>query len=232
MDIANSPRSQSRMVRRWHLAFAFTACLGASQPAAADPPAVVINFDAMGLGMAPQGFSQALTGEGPPAEWIVQTDPADPARRHVLGQISVDRTGQRFPICLYDGLRARNVDVSVRLKPVAGEADQAGGLIVRATDARNYYVVGVNALEQTVRLYRVVGSVGTFFAGTRAKVRAEEWQVLRIKVEGDRFYVVWNGAPLFEARDGQHTAPGRVGLWTKSDSVTLFDDLTIQPGSD
>jgi hypothetical protein len=207
-------------------------CLLTSESSAQRPAPIVIGFDGMDLGAAPRDFTQGLTGEGPPAEWIVQTDPADPSRRHVLGQASTDRTGQRFPICLYDGLRARNVDVSVRLNPIAGEADQAGGLIVRAADVRNYYVVGASALDQTVRLYRVVGGIGTFFAGTRAKVRAEEWQTLRIKVEGDRFYVIWNGTPLFEARDGQHTAAGRVGLWTKSDSVTLFDDLTISPGPD
>ncbi|MFO0996617.1 MAG: hypothetical protein U1F33_08020 [Alphaproteobacteria bacterium] len=232
MANGNLPRRSTEIAFPRRLALVLALGVGLGAPAAGDPAPITIDFDTMSLGASPSGFTLGLTGEGPPAEWIVETDPADPSRRNVLGQISTDRTGQRFPVCLYDGFRARNLDVSVRLKLVAGEADQSGGLIVRATDARNYYVVGVNALEQTVRLYRVIGGMATFFAGTRTKVRAEEWQTLRIKVEGDRFYVVWNGAPLFEARDGQLSAPGRVGLWTKSDSVTLFDDLTIRPGSD
>jgi hypothetical protein len=116
----------------------------------------------------------------------------------------------------------------VRFKPVAGEVDRAAGIAVRLTDKDNYYVVRANALEDNVRLYRVVKGKRIQFAGANLKVPSGAWQELKLSARGNRFEVSFNGKRLHEATDSTFANPGRVALWTKADSVTHFDDLRIQ----
>jgi hypothetical protein len=157
--------------------------------------------------------------------WQVVEDASVPVRR-VLAQTSADRTDTRFPICIYQRVTAKDVDVGVRFKPVAGKVDQAGGIIVRVTDKDNYYVVRANALEDNVRLYRVIRGRRSEFAGADTKVRSGAWQTLRLRVEGSRFRVHFEGKQLFEGSDTRLPGPGAIGLWTKADSVTHFDQLS------
>jgi len=111
----------------------------------------------------------------------------------------------------------------------------AGGLVWRARDANNYYVVRANALEDNVVLYKtvngarssldIVGRKGGY--GLKASVPANRWHTLRVEYAGTRFKVIFNGQPLFEVEDGTFTEAGMVGLWTKADSVTAFDAFTF-----
>ncbi len=116
----------------------------------------------------------------------------------------------------------------MRFKPVSGEVDRAAGIAVRLADRNNYYVVRANALEDNVRLYKVVGGQRRQFAGANIKVPSGVWQELRLTARGDRFEVFLNGKSLYGATDTTFANPGRVALWTKADSVTHFDDLRIQ----
>jgi hypothetical protein len=129
------------------------------------------------------------------------------------------------------GFEARDVEVRVRFKPVSGKVDQAAGLVVRLRDPDNYYIARANALEGNVRLYRVVGGQRAKFAGKDVRIPAGQWQTLGLGVQGDRLEVRLNGNVLFEARDQTFKDAGRVGLWTKADSLTYFDDLRVEPSA-
>ena len=172
-------------------------------------------------------YKEEITGTGAPASWKLLDDPSAPTKRKVLAQISTDKTDYRFPLAIFDQPVAADTDVSVRFKPTAGDVDRAAGIALRLSDANNYYVVRANALEDNVRLYKVVKGQRMQFAGANLKVPSGVWQELRLTARGSRFEVFLNGKSLYSATDATFTSAGRVALWTKSDSVTYFDDLRI-----
>jgi hypothetical protein len=190
--------------------------------------AITLDFDATTVGELPAGFSTAVTGGGGPAVWRVVEDASAPSGGKVLAQTSTDKTSSRFPLCIYEELTAADVEVSVRFKPVSGTVDQAAGLVARYRDKGNYYIVRANALEHNVRLYKVERGNRTQFAGVNVKVPAKTWQALTLEVNGTHFRVLLNDTLLFEADDRTFRDAGKVGLWTKADSVTYFDDLTVK----
>jgi hypothetical protein len=189
---------------------------------------ITLDFDASAAGALPTGFSSAVTGDGGPAAWVVVEDFTAPSGGKVLAQTSTDRTSLRFPLCVYDGFTAPDVTVSVSFKPVSGTVDQAAGLVARYRDKNNYYVVRANALENNVRLYKVEGGNRKQFAGANVKVPSGEWQTLALEVKGTHLRVLLNDALLFQADDATFKNAGKVGLWTKADSVTYFDDLRVK----
>ena len=176
---------------------------------------------------SPVAFQPMLTGKGGPVAWNVIDDPTAPAGPKVLAQTSKDKTDYRFPLAVFDRPVLLDLDVAVRFKPVSGEVDRAAGIAVRLTDRDNYYVVRANALEDNVRLYRVVKGDRHQFAGANVKVKSGIWQELRLVVRGTRFEVFFEGRSLYVATDAVFATAGRVALWTKADSVTSFDDLRI-----
>lgn len=200
------------------------ALLIAIHPARAD----VISFADAKPGEAPQGFEFAQTGSGSPGQWTVVPDEAAKGGR-ALEQSSTDKTNYRFPLAIYTPLSARNVEVSVRFKPIAGAVDQAGGIAVRLADADNYYVVRANALEDNVRFYHIHQGRRTQLRSANVKVAANVWHTLALKADGDRFTITFNGKLLYSVADKTFTGAGQVALWTKADSVTRFDHLEIIP---
>ncbi len=189
---------------------------------------IAISFADMPVGAPPPGFTPGLTGGGGPVAWSIIDDASAPGSR-ALAQASSDRTDYRFPIILYDALSARDVDVSVGFKALAGKVDRAAGIIVRAQDAQNYYVLRANALEDNVNLYKVEKGRRHEIKGARVKVPSEAWQSLRLTVQGARFEAYFNDQPVLAAEDKTFAEAGRVGLWTKADSITEFADLVIRP---
>lgn len=197
--------------------------------------AQTLKFDSDKLGSSPAGFSTALTGKGKPGTWVVMKEADAPSKPNVLAQTDEDPTGYRFPVCVYDAFTAKDVDVSVKFKPVKGKKDQAAGIVWRYKDQDNYYIVRANALENNVVLYKVangkrsdlplVGKGRTY--GEKVKVPTGKWGTLRVVAKGEKFETFLNGTKLFDVEDGTFTGAGKVGLWTKADSYTLFDDLTI-----
>jgi hypothetical protein len=168
-------------------------------------------------------FTPALTGGGPTPAWTLVDDEG----RKVLAQTSTDKTDYRFPLAIFEQSAPADLAVTVRFKAVAGDVDRAGGIAFRLRDANNYYVVRANALEDNVRLYRVVKGQRIQFAGANIKVPSGSWQELAVLARGDRFEVLFNGKSLYSATDKTFAGAGRVALWTKADSVTHFDNLTI-----
>lgn len=189
---------------------------------------VLVHFDTSPGGTPPADFSVALTGGGGPVSWVITDDPTAPSAGKVLAQTSADRTDYRFPLCIYEPLTATDVEVAVQFKAVAGRVDQAAGLVVRFKDKDNYYITRANALENNVRLYKVVKGERKQFAGANVKVSAGDWHRLKLAVQGAHFKVFFDEKLVFEATDATFTDAGKVGLWTKADSVTYFDNLSIR----
>jgi hypothetical protein len=190
-------------------------------------PAMRIDLTKLAPNLEPE-FTIWRTGQGAPAEWTLVAD-ASAAGGQAIAQTSTDKTDYRFPLAIYKPHSGKNVDVSVRFKPVAGGIDQAGGIAVRLQTPDDYYVVRANALEDNVRFYRVVKGKREQLAGSNTKVAPNTWHTLGLKAEGDRFTVSYDGSELFTARDATFGAPGKVALWTKADSITYFDSLMIRP---
>lgn len=197
--------------------------------------AQTINFDKDKEGQVPSGFSTALTGKGKPGVWKVIKDESAPSATKVLAQMDMDKTDYRFPLCVYDAVSAKDVDVSVKFKTIKGNEDQAAGIVWRYKDNNNYYIVRANALEDNVVLYKVEKGKRTDLPlkgkgrtyGEKTKIQSGSWSTLRIVAEGNNFQVYVNDTKLFEVEDKTFTDAGKIGLWTKADSYTVFDDLII-----
>ncbi len=187
----------------------------------------LIGFSQFDVGRTPPGFTVALTGGGGPVSWIVQEDASAPSGKKILAQTSSDTTGNRFPICVYDGVSAKDVEVSAQFKSVSGKVDQAAGVVVRYQDKDNYYVARANALENNVRFYKVEGGRRSQLAGIGTKVSPGKWHELKLTAKGTHFVVAFDGK-WFEADDSTFPNAGKVGLWTKADSVTFFDNLKVK----
>jgi hypothetical protein len=202
-----------------------TAALVAGWPAIAT--AQTINFAEAAVGTQPAGFEFSRTGSGPPGRWeVVRDDTAE--GKKALAQLSADPTDYRFPLAIYSEVMAVNVEIAARFKPISGKEDQAGGVVVRFSNPNNYYIARANALENNVRFYRVVKGRRQQLASANAKVTAGEWNRLTLRAENDRFTVSLNDKTLHTTTDHTFRSAGKVGLWTKADSVTHFDRVEIR----
>jgi hypothetical protein len=195
----------------------------------------VYNFDNDTSGKLPARFHGALTGRGGAGSWEVKAESSAPSPPNVLAQTSTDKTNSRFPLAIADDGSFRDLDLSVKFKPIGGEVDRAAGLVWRLKDANNYYLVRANALENNVVLYKVENGKRTDLPlkgegrtyGKKTTVPSGQWSELRLVATGNLFEVFLNGQKLYEVEDSTFTDAGKVGLWTKADSVTYFDDLRV-----
>lgn len=170
---------------------------------------------------APSGWTATMTGSGQP-RWTVEQDATAPSKPNVLKQ-SGEAT---YPLCIKDNTNLKNGFVEVKFKPVAGKEDQAGGVIWRCKDADNYYIARANALEDNVTIYHTIKGKRVSFKSISTKVATGVWHTLRVDFKGGQFTVTFDGSKVIEASDSSITDAGKVGLWTKADSVTLFDDFS------
>jgi hypothetical protein len=187
----------------------------------------IVTFEGLPRDVTPPGFLTARTGGGEEGTWVVLEDKGPPSGLRVLAQIGADATGNRYPLCVRKSPAARDVEAGVRFKAVSGKVDQAGGVVVRYQDRDNYYVARANALENNVRFYKVQGGKRTQLAGLDAPVSGGAWHELKLKAVGARFVITFDGRS-FQADDATFGGAGLVGVWTKADSVTYFDDLRIE----
>jgi hypothetical protein len=185
------------------------------------------NFDRDTPGQMPEQFHSAQTGGGAPEKWVVTADPTAPSKPNVVAQTSTDQTDYRFPLLIADEASFQDLDVSVKFKAVSGNIDRAAGLVFRLKDPNNYYIVRANALENNYRLYHVVNERRSQFAGANLKITSGEWHELRVEVVGNKITCYYDGNKKIEATDETFKDAGKIGLWTKADSVTYFDDLRV-----
>lgn len=176
----------------------------------------------------PEGWVTGVTGQGT-ARWQIVADNSAPSSPNALRQ-SGEAT---FCWAVDPTHKVKDGFAEVKIKPMAGKEDQAGGLVWRFQDASNYYVVRANALEGNVVLYKTVNGKrsslqvkGRMFGyGLDADVPKGKWSTLRVDFAGNTYSVTFNGKKLFDVEDPTFQGEGAVGLWTKADSVTLFDDF-------
>jgi hypothetical protein len=188
-----------------------------------------VSFESTRIGATSEGWTATLTGKGDP-KWTVENDGTAPSKSKVLKQ-----SGRAtFPLILKNHTNIKDGFVEVKFKAVAGSQDRAAGVVWRASDVNNYYVVRANALEDNFVLYKtvdgvrgaldIVGRKGGY--GVSVPVPANIWHSVRIDFKANRFRASFNGNQLFEVEESTFTNAGMVGLWTKADSVTLFDQIT------
>ena len=198
----------------------------------------VIAFDSAHPGSVPSGWSVAMTHSGGSPKWEVRTDESAPSPPNVLAQVSDDETSGRYPLAIYRKADLRDGELSVKLKPISGRVDASGGLVWRYRDENNYYVVRANALEGNTVLYKVENGKRSSLApkgmppgtyGVKHAVASQRWSTLGVEFRGSLFTVFFDGKQLFQVEDDSFAGGGKVGLWTKADAVTYFDDFQVKP---
>jgi hypothetical protein len=188
--------------------------------------AETFNFDRDPAGAAPPGWICGVTGKGAP-RWTVEGDATAPSAPNVLKQSG----SGTFPWCVRKDTSLESGFVEVKFKPLGGREDQAGGVVWRWKDGNNYYVARANALEGNVSLYHTEGGRRKTIRYVDAPVAGNAWHTLRVEFEGSRIRVLLDGKAYIELADSQLAGAGAVGVWTKADSVTAFDDFTFGPAA-
>jgi hypothetical protein len=182
--------------------------------------AETISFDADVVGQPPAGWTCGATGRGTP-KWTVEPDPGVPG-----GKVLRQSGSATFPWCVRTHAALTDGWVEVKFKPLAGKEDQAGGVVWRWKDGDNYYVARANALENNVSLYYVEKGRRITIKYVDAPVPARQWHTLRAEFSGRTISVVFDGKPYIRVDDNRIAGEGAVGVWTKADSVTAFDDFS------
>ena len=182
-------------------------------------------FDQQETGGAPAGWSCGVTGKGNP-RWTVDADASAPSGPNVLRQSG----SGTFPWCMKKGTSVADGFVEVKFRPEKGQQDQAGGVVWRGKDGDNYYVARANALEDNVSLYYTTNGKRNTIKYVNAPVPRNAWHTLRVEFAGARIKVVLDGRKCIEEQDSHISGAGMVGLWTKADSVTAFDDFAFGAG--
>jgi hypothetical protein len=192
---------------------------------AADP--VKQDFESDVVGAPPAGFDFARTGRGAEGKWIVRIEKgAD--KNHVLVQESTDPTDYRFPVAVLKEGAYKDVTLSVRARPLSGQVDKGFGLVWRYKDPNNYYITRCNADEDNCAIYHTVNGSRRAFMSQGVTVGKNTWHTLKVEAIGDHFLVWYDGTKILDAKDGAFKDAGKVGLWTKADSVIEFDDFTVE----
>jgi len=212
---------------RWLALTLLLACCGIA--VAGSDKVREFRFTRSDLDKVPAGWKAERTGKGDGSIWKVVADTTSPSKSgYVLAQ-TASSPKALFNLCIAQDSSFRDVEISVRFKAVHGEEDQGGGIVWRYQDADNYYVARMNPLEDNYRIYKVVAGKRTQLATKEGiKVPAGEWHTLRIRNVGDKSECDLDGKTLIDATDDTFAKARRVGLWTKADARTYFDQFRVR----
>jgi len=188
--------------------------------------AETINFDHESAGSLPAGWAAGVTGHGSP-KWTIEKDDNAVSPPNVLKQSG----SGTFPWCIKTDTSIENGSVEVKFKPISGREDAAGGVVWRWKDRDNYYVARANALENNVSLYHTTNGRRTTIKYVNAPVSKNQWHSLKVDFVGTSIRVALDGTVYIDELDDHIFGAGAVGVWTKADSVTAFDDFSFSPGT-
>lgn len=198
--------------------------------AAAVPNLRIWGFDDAPPGGVPRDLGPTETnGAGSPATWAVAARADAPSPPHVFGVSETKNSGQTYNLALVRGISVADVDLSVMVHADTGEQDQGGGVVFRAQGPGDYYIARWNPLEDNVRFYVVLGNVRTAIGKAELELDPGTWQSLRVVAEGPVLQLFLNDEPVLRVEDSQITDAGTIGLWTKADAGTWFDELSLAP---
>lgn len=172
--------------------------------------------------------TQGMTGVGRPPAWQGVADPDGP-NGWALTETARDAADLRFPLCISEQAVTRDLDATLRFKPVSGIRAQVGGFMFRAQSANDYYVVRANSLDNSVRLYRMEKGKRSQLASKEAPIEAGKWHSLRVIAANERFEVALDGKTLFDVTDRSLPQSGPLGVWSQADSVTRYGSLLVAP---
>jgi hypothetical protein len=218
-------------VRNGLLAWGFTAQLLAAE--------LKFALDEFPLNETPPGFRSALSGEGRPGEWRMVLDeipsafssvtPKAPAvtKRQVLAQLSRDITDERFPLLIYEKETFGDFTLTTRLKMVSGIKEQMAGVVFRYQDEKNYYYVRASSLGNTFRFFKVVNGQRSSPIGPEMEIPGDTWHELTVECQGNQIRCLFNGEEVLPTITDTSFTSGKIGFWTKSDSVSYFSDTHI-----
>ncbi|MGC8887537.1 MAG: family 16 glycoside hydrolase [Verrucomicrobiia bacterium] len=206
------------------------ACVGAEKQ---------FDFASLSEGDTPAGFKSLLVGQGSPGQWKIVLEDVPPAlkpfstravvssKRPVLAQLSKDPTDERFPVFVYDDEIFDDFTLTVRFKIVDGVAEQMAGVVFRFQDTNNFYVARANAKDGNFRFYKVVNGIRGTLIGPSMEIKKGEWYELSVDCKGNRIRILLNGKEVMPALTDNSLSKGKIGFWTKSDSVAMFSDAKI-----
>ena len=186
------------------------------------------NFDREQPGTLPGEFSIGTMFDGRSAgDWQVLATDRAKSPPHVLAQLMGKGAEHAYKVALIKEVIASDLNLQVSFLPISGKADMGGGLIWRAADDRNYYLARANPLEQNIRVYRVENGIRHLLENFNQTIDVRQWHTLRVTHQGCHINVYYDDKQVFDLCEKTfHT--GMIGLWTKSDAVTYFDDLQLQ----
>jgi hypothetical protein len=211
---------------RWLTPLLIVALVGTILVGVSRPPRW--HFTKEDLGKLPAGWQSMKTGPGDGSVWKVVADDSAPSKRgYVLAQ-TAEGPNTLFNVCAIEDVDYRDVEVQVAFKAVRGKLDQGGGIVWRLMDAENYYVARMNPLESNYRVYKVVhGKRTQLDTKEDLKIPAGEWHTLKVRHRGEQIECWLDGKKYLEAKDDTYTKAGKIGVWTKADAQTYFDNLQV-----
>jgi hypothetical protein len=194
-----------------------SVCAGNEAALAQNSPDATVNFDNETIGKLPKDWT-AVT-----STWAITNDGSN----KTLKQTGKSK-GEKFNICINNKLKYQNLQIEVRIKPMEGVEDQGGGLVWRYHDAKNYYLARANPLDNNLKVYKVVKGIRKEIKSVKLKMKAGEWYTLKVAMIGYTLNCYLNDQKLLSATDTTFPNAGQVGFWSRSDAISLFDDLKIK----
>jgi hypothetical protein len=211
---------------RWVTATVVLALVGAAL-AAADDKKPLLKFSKDDVGKLPAGWKADKTHKGDGSVWKVEADDTAPSKSGLVLAQTAEGPDELFNLCVAQDSSFQDGEISVAFKAVKGKNDRGGGLVWRYQDADNYYLCRMNPLEDNFRVYKVEGGKRTMFQSASVKIPSGEWHTIQVVVKGDKVECSLDGKKYLEAKDDTFPKAGKVGLWTKSDAQTYFDDFQV-----
>jgi hypothetical protein len=195
----------------------------------AEEKTALFRFSKEEVGKLPAGWKAEKTGTGEGSVWKVVADETAPSKHGLVLAQTAAGPGSLFNVCVAVDTKFQDGEIRVSFKAIRGEKDQGGGVVWRYQDANNYYIARMNPLEDNFRVYKVVaGKRIQLQTKEDLKVPAGEWHTLKVAQKGDHIECYLDGTKHLEAKDDTFPKAGSIGLWTKADAQTYFDDLQVK----
>lgn len=198
-----------------------------------------LDFSNYSAGLQPTGFVSKVTGEGKPGIWKIIFDEAPTAfpaitpnapttsKKAVLAQLDTSKIDEHFPLLIYDALEFSDFTITAKIKLISGQMEQMGGIAFRIQDEKNYYVIRASALGNTFKFYKFVNGQRSLPIGPDINISTGVWHEITIECKGNQIRCSLNGKEVIPWLTDYSFTKGKIGFWTKSDSITYFSDVKI-----